>query len=383
METLRVGIDLTSLGRYPTGIVRYALEITRHLLQLEVRLSADEIPSIKYVLFFSRSIHPELVPFQKHFEAVISPFKHEMWIKQSWFPAILSSYGLDMIHYPAFPPPYVLSRTPRIMTFHDASPWRYPDTLTWKGGLYFRSLLARAVRPDAWIITVSAFMQWELGQLFGEQHLRRSIVIPEASSNVFRSCISYSLMREDGLPESYFLMVGTVEPRKNVARVIQAYCDLREEHGDRCPALIIAGRKGWRCRELVGIINRLRGTVIWLEDVTDAELVALYRQAICLVFPSLYEGFGLPVLEAMTVGCPVITSRTSAMAEIATGAARLVDPFDYREIYLAMQEIWQDNKRRLRLIEAGYRRAACFSWSKAAEVTRLFYIQVGRKQLHT
>ena len=133
MKTLRVGIDLTGIWRRPTGIFRYTAETAKQLLLLP-----ETEPALRYVLFFAREIHPDFMPFQQSFEAVICPTRNELLSKQFWFPRILPRLRLDVMHYPTFPPPYLQLSSPRtVITFYDAGPWRYPQAQTLHGRLYF------------------------------------------------------------------------------------------------------------------------------------------------------------------------------------------------------------------------------------------------------
>jgi len=134
------------------------------------------------------------------------------------------------------------------------------------------------------------------------------------------------------------------------------------------------GRKGWNCDDILSYMTELEGAVLFPGYVSDEELIALYQLAACLVFPSLYEGFGLPVLEAMAAGCPVITSTASSLPEVAGDAALLVDPLNAQEIARAMQRVLQDEDLRRRMISDGQRRAANFSWEETARMTREIYI---------
>src|SRR5438477_8134827 len=130
------------------------------------------------------------------------------------------------------------------------------------------------------------------------------------------------------LPERYLLAVATTEPRKNLVTLLDAYVQLKNDPGASCPPLVIVGRKGWNCDDILSYMAELEDAIRFPGYVSDEELIALYQMATCLVFPSLYEGFGLPVLEAMAAGCPVITSTTSALPEVAGEAALLVDPLN-------------------------------------------------------
>src|SRR2546428_5502008 len=374
MQSLRVGFDLTAIWRRPTGIFRYAAEVAKHLLLLQ-----ETEPHIRYVFFFAREIHPDFVPFQDSFDAVICPSTNELFIKQFWFPLVLPRLHLDVIHYPSFPPPYFQLPGPRtVMTLHDAGPWRYGSALTLHGRLYFRILLSRGTRTCSRIITVSKHAKGEIVYFLGEHRLSKVVVIPEPARAEFALPCSEDFKREVRtrfeLPDRYLLAVSTVEPRKNLITLLDAYVLLRKELGASCPQLVIVGRKGWNNEDILKYMTDLEGAVQFPGHISDEELIALYQMATCLIFPSLYEGFGLPVLEAMTAGCPVITSTTSALPEVAGDAALLVDPLNAQEIATAVQRVLQDEDLRRRMVHDGQRRAASFSWEETARMTREVYI---------
>ncbi len=378
---VRVGFDLTAIWRQPTGIFRYATEVARFLLQLQQTESA-----IRYVFFFAREIHPEFIALRDSFEAIICPTTNELLIKQFWFPAILPGLRLDIMHYPSFPPPYFHLSGPRtIMTLHDAGPWRYPQALTLHGRLYFRTLLARGAHTCARVITVSNHAKSEIGHFLGERFLSKITVIPEAARPEFATPCS-PIFKERVrihfyLPDRYLLAVATTEPRKNLVTLLDAYKRLKIQLGSSCPSLIIVGRKGWNCDDIQDYMAGLEGCVMFPGHVLDEELIALYQMATCLVFPSLYEGFGLPVLEAMMAGCPVITSRVSSLPEIAGEAALLVDPLHAEEIANAIQQVLQDEELRNHMVNEGRKRAACFSWEETARKTREVYLLAARHKI--
>jgi len=374
VRPLCIGFDLTAIWRRQTGIFRYAAEVAKHLLLLQ-----ETEPHIRYVFFFAREIHPDFVAFQEFFDAVICPSMNELLIKQFWFPFILPHLQLDVMHYPSFPPPFFDLLGPRIvMTLHDAGPWRYADTLTLHGRLYFRTLLARGIRTCRQVITVSKHAKSEIGHFLGERCLSKVFVIPEAARPEFAMPRSDSFKQEVRaryeLPEHYLLAVATVEPRKNLVTLLDAYAQLKNYLRVSCPPLVIVGRKGWNCDDILGYMRELEGSVRFPGYVSDEELIALYQMATCLVFPSLYEGFGLPVLEAMAAGCPVITSTASALPEVAGNAALLVDPLNAQEIATAMRQVLQDEDLRRRMIHDGHCRASSFSWEETARLTREIYV---------
>lgn len=375
-KPIRIGYDLTAIWRHSTGIFRYATEVAKHLLRLE-----ECTPPVRYVFFFAKEIHPAFLPWQHRFESIICPTSNELLIKQCWFPCILPRLKLDMIHYPSFPPPYMqLSSPPGIMTLHDAGPWRYPHALTLHGKLYFRTLLARGAHNCTRIITVSEHARSEIKHFMGERYLSKITVIPEAANAEFGVACSETFKHEVReryqLPERYFFTVATVEPRKNLITLLHAHLQLKKRLGRSCPPLIIVGRKGWNCDDILSHMTELKELVRFPGHVSDAELVALYQMATCLVFPSLYEGFGLPVLEAMSARCPVITSNVSSLPEVAGNAGLLIDPLNPAAIAQAMSIVLEDEAERQRMIRDGYQQATRFSWEKTARMTRDVYLNV-------
>jgi len=156
--------------------------------------------------------------------------------------------------------------------------------------------------------------------------------------------------------------------------LLDAYKLLKERSGSSCPPLVIVGRKGWHCQDILGYMAELEGSVCFPGHVADDVLVALYQMASCLVFPSLYEGFGLPVLEAMLAGCPVITSHTSSLPEVAGDAGMLVDPLNAHEIAAALALVLGDEELRQRMSRAGRQWALHFSWEQTAWMTQEVYL---------
>jgi alpha-1,3-rhamnosyl/mannosyltransferase len=376
---LHIGLDLTGIWRRSTGIFRYAAEIARHLLLLE-----EGEPHVRYVLFFAREIHPDFVPLKDSFDAVICPTTNELILKQFWFPFVLPRLHLDVMHYPSFPPPYLQPFGPRIvMTLHDAGPWRYAQALTVHGRLYFRTLLARGTHRSARVITVSEHAKSEIVHFLGGRYLSKISVIPEAARPEFAipcgDAFKEEVRTRFELPDSYLFTVSTVEPRKNLVTLLDAYARLKQRSGSTCPPLVIVGRKGWNNDDILGYMSELEGSVRFPGFVSDEELIALYQMATCLVFPSLYEGFGLPVVEAMMAGCPVITSTTSSLPEVAGDAALLVDPLNADELVAAMQRVLQDENLRSEMSQKGRSWSAHFSWKETARMTRNAYmIAAGR-----
>jgi glycosyltransferase involved in cell wall biosynthesis len=263
-----------------------------------------------------------------------------------WYPFGLprAARGLDVLHCPTFRAP-LRSPVPVVITVHDLAVLRHPGTFNQWSRHYSRLAVPRVAQAARLIVAVSEFTKGELVELL-RVPAERIRVIPNGVAPVFRP---------DGpaAEGDYLLAVGTLEPRKNLASAEQAARKLGLE-------LRIAGERGWGAVTVDG----------WVGRVTDERLAELMRGARCLVYPSLYEGFGLPVVEAMACGTPVVTSAGGATEEVAGGAAVLVDPLDPGAIAAGIEEALA---RRDDLRARGLERARMFSWATTAAATQAVY----------
>lgn len=270
----------------------------------------------------------------------------------AWYPFLLPrqarAAGLDVLHCTIYRAP-TRSRLPVLVTVHDLAVLRHPEAFPVWTRLYARTALRRTIRKATRIVAVSEFSRRETADLCDVDPARIDVV-PNAVDPVFVSegaCAG----------GDYVLAVGTLEPRKNLPRAIEAARVAGVE-------LRVVGARGWGGVEAGG------EGVTWLGRVSDEELAALYRGARCLVYPSLYEGFGIPVAEAMACGAPVVTSRDSAMADVAGPAAVLVDPLDPRSIADGIDEA---SRRRAELATLGLERARLYTWPRAADAAVAAY----------
>src|SRR2546423_1878131 len=231
-----------------------------------------------------------------------------LWLDLAWYPHVLPhrARSADVLHCPTYRGP-VRSRVPLVVTVHDLAVFRHPEAFPPWTRTYSRVVVPRVVRAARIVSAVSEFTATELETLLHVPR-ERIRVVPNAAAEAF----SEDGPREEG---DYVLAVGTLEPRKNLARAIEAAAQLGVE-------LRVVGAPGW------GGVEARGANVTWLGSVDDDELARQYRGALCVVYPSVYEGFGLPVLEAMACGAAVVTSAGGATAEVAGDAAVLVDPLD-------------------------------------------------------
>jgi len=269
----------------------------------------------------------------------------------AWYPVVLplEARGLDVLHCTTFRAP-LRAPVPVVVTVHDLAAVRFPDLFTAWTRLYARTLLKTVLRSATRILAVSEFTRRDVAEVAG---------VPEERIDVAYNAADETVFMPDGRAAAgeYVLAVGTLEPRKNLPRLVEATARLGLE-------LRIAGAPGW------GAVSVEAPHVQWLGRPTDEELATQLRGALCLAYPSLWEGFGIPVLEAMLCGTPVVTSRDSAMSEVAGDAAELVDAHDVESIAAGIERALG---RREELRAAGLARARCFGWSTTADAVVACY----------
>lgn len=360
---MKIGIDIRALNSLRTGIGRY-LET---LLPALFRYDKDT----QYILFYNSLTGPS--PTYNSAGAKSSLVRtyipnrvlNVLWAYAA-FPKFENLAGeIDIFYSPSFQvPPLKKSRS--VLTIHDIVFYHSPELAIPSAVRHYkRRITFYADRADIIVADSKATAKdiVEFLKIDGEKiKVIYPGTIPLADvTEPERSKIKNKLR----LPEEYILFVGCIEPRKNLARVFQAYN--RSGLSEEIP-FILAGPTGWRFDELEKIWNNLeaKDRIIRLDYVTEKELTVLYENALFLVFPSLFEGFGLPILEAMSAGCPVLTSNVSAMPEAAGDCALLVDPLSEDAIEEAMLRLYRDNILREELARKGRDRAASFTWEKTA-----------------
>jgi len=321
---MRVGLDVSPLDQTAAGTARY-------LAQLEQESGVD---------FVRLAHHGRGRAATAYRDAV-------------WYPLVLPRLArrarLDVLHCPTFRAPLAPPVCPLVVTVHDLAVLRHPETFNQWTRRYSRLCVPRVARAARLVIAVSEHTKRELVEL---------LRTPEEKIRVVLNGVD-EVFGPDGPAESgdYVLAVGTLEPRKNLARLAAATRRLGVE-------LRVVGASGWGRVELGGDGVRRLGRV------SDEELARLYRGARCLAYPSLYEGFGIPIVEAMASGTPVVTSRGGATEEVAGGAAVLVDPLEPASIAAGIEEAVA---RREELVRAGLERARDFSWAETARRTAEVY----------
>jgi glycosyltransferase involved in cell wall biosynthesis len=262
-----------------------------------------------------------------------------------WYPFVIGrERAAAVLHCPTYRGP-LRSHVPLVVTVHDLAVLRHPEAFNRWTRTYSPRIVPRVLRAARRVIAVSEFTRRELVELLG---------VAEGKIRVVPNAVEDEFTRDGPAAEGdYVLAVGTLEPRKNLQRLVEAVGRANVE-------LRVVGARGWGDVELSG------NGVTWLGEVSDSELARLYRGALCVAYPSLYEGFGIPVLEAMACGVPVVTTRGSAMEEVADGAAVLVDAHDPAEIAAGIERAASERDE---LVPRGLERARSFRWDAVAAAT--------------
>lgn len=368
---MRIAFDGTTLRPYQTGVGYYTEHLLRHLL--------DETSDDEFVIVSNQTIQasaplPDRVwVFERHRFPV-----RNVWM-QTLLPSTLRAIRPDVAHFTNSIIP-LLKCAPTVVTIHDMTLELFPHLHPLRKQVLTRPLVALAARLADAIITVSDCARQDILRLTGVP-ASRVHVIHEAAAPAFHPIEDGALLESVrcryGLADRFILYVGTIEPRKNLPRLLEAYARLHHS-GDLPHQLVCVGPDGWgyqEVRQRIEALN-LEAAVHLTGYVPFADLAPLYNLSEIFVFPSLYEGFGLPVIEAMACGTPVITASTSSFREITDGAVEAIDPLETDAIAEALLRLVRDADWRCELGRRGLVRARQFSWVHAARETLDVYRKV-------
>lgn len=370
-----IGIDASRAVNEEGGIGRYTREVASRLVE---RGDGDQ-----FRLFFSfmrddgrkkRWIddlvsHKESVQIKT--SAIPGQLKEWLW-GQSWWSITRYMPGVDVIFAPSFFEAAVGEKTPQVVMMHDLSHALFPDQ---RGSEVSKRLTERnriIAHKAARLLAPSQATKDDLVRLF-DISADKIDVIPHGYNQYFQ--VVEGIEREP-----FFLFVGTVSPRKNIIGILESYARLPQDIRDEYTIKVV-GSSGWNTGPTYDTLKRLglENRVTFLGYQGDEDLRRLYNQAAAFLFPSLYEGFGIPILEAMACGCPVITSNVSSMPEVAGDAALLVDPNEPDDLARAVEQVVTEPKLWSRLRKAGLEQVTAFSWEKTVARTLEILHDVGRQ----
>lgn len=372
---MRIGLIVYGLDRPLTGIARYTLELARAMSALTPRpevvlLGAGDLGPLENQTAFPYVPLPgcRLLPGLMTFGNVV-------------IPSVARRLGLDLIHDPSGVTPLLFSfgEFRSVVTVHDVFAWSCPGNSTLLDQIIYRQWLPRVLPKMSAVITVSQQSRQDIQQYLAPPADRVKI-IPYGVTPLFRPLprtqVKKHLETEFNISDPYILYVGALTVRKNIKRALEAFALI----SDQMPSLrfILVGPRSWKQSPVEEIIERLDigDKILLTGPLTDKDLPALYNGAELFIFPSLYEGFGLPVLEAMACGTPVLTSNLSSLPEVTGDAAKLVDPIDVNAIAQAMTQVLQNPALAATMREKGLRRAQQFTWERTATQTLALYKKV-------
>jgi glycosyltransferase involved in cell wall biosynthesis len=370
---MHIAIDARLPAYRHGGISQYVLQLLPALAAVDAENSYTVLQSRKE----QRALGPAVTNFRRR--RLLTP-PHHRW--ERWALGLeLLPWRADVLHSPDFIPPAFGARR-RVITVHDLSFLHFPEHLTEESRRYYNGQIAWAVEAADGISADSESTRQDLIAMVGAAP-EKVRAIHLAADPLFRepadpAAVAATLARLALVP-GYILFVGTLEPRKNVPLLLRAYRQLRSEVGMEEP-LVLVGGKGWLYDEIFATVGELGllDAVRHLSGVDDTTLAHLYHGAALLALPSHYEGFGLPVLEAMHSGCPVVTSDRGSLPEVAGEAGMLLPADDVVAWVDGMGRVVQNEGLRQEMAGAGRVQASRFSWEQTARATLALYEAAGR-----
>ena len=356
---MKIGIDIQSTQGTLSGIGYY----TRNLLE-----NIKSAPGVE-VTYYK---HPK--------EADLNTIKRIYWENIS-LPKLFRKDDLDILHLTGFAGPWLTGKVRKITTVNDLIGMIYPGNLAPVSRFYWQRWLPACVKNSRLIIAISEHTKRDIVRLLGIPPDKIKVTYLAANKS-FRYISDrqnlHGILKKYGINSKYILSVGTIEPRKNFALLIRAFALYLARVKKEEISLVIVGRYGWAYNECLKAAMELgiQRHIIFCDYVDDADLPIIYNMAELFIFPSLYEGFGLPVLEAMCCRAPVICSNTSSLPEVTADAAILIDPLNKLEMANAIENVLSDGDLKKSLSDKAMRQSSRFSWAKTANETIAVYKEV-------
>lgn len=375
---MRIGIDARFAVRNRRGIGNYTLMLIQQLAEF------DKIN--EYVIYIDRVDDQQVLPKQANFTVkILSPSNYLLW-EQIALPLAVNKDKIEVLHCTANTAPLILSSQIRLIsTVHDimylynSNKMPQPKSMYQKMGKLYRKIMVPASfqRVDA-IITVSHYSKLDIMSYFPALPEEKIFVTYEAANEKFRSvdkdAARKRITTEMGIIGTYIFALAGADPRKNTETVIKNFIQLKAH---RCIGhkLVLTGLPGWRNSKYYEIVRNagMEDDIVFTGYISEEQLVDLYNCAEFFLYPSRYEGFGLPILEAMACGTPVITSNVTSIPEIAGDAAVLIEPTNKEQLNKAIVKMLDDGSLKNDMIKKGFEQSAKFSWRKMAIDTLAIY----------
>jgi len=363
MNIVKIGIEAHAIGMKQGGNERYVEGLLKGLSELS-------FSNLRFVVFLNHTADiPSFLEGHPCFEferISLSPIKRLMLD----LPLKVSKTRINILHSQYHIPPFI--RIPSVITLHDVSYLTHPEFFPFSELIKMKLLMPYSIKKAKKIITVSNFSKMEILEKYGDID-EKICTIHNGVDEQFKPAAEAEILKvlaKHKISRPYILSVSNLQPRKNLHGLIRTFSRILKKNKDFPCSLVITGKKLWLYDEIFSAIEPATKEKIYFTDyVENNDLVALYSGAEMLVYPSFYEGFGLPVLEAMACGCPVIASCKSSLPEVVGNAGILVDPYNQQELSLAILTLHQDRNLQKELKEKGIKQSRKFSWIECAKKT--------------
>ncbi len=372
---MHIAIDAHSIGTGLGGNETYAANLIEALAELDTinRYTLYVTKPEAVEKYAGRWPHVELRRTLPHTPLIRIPLT---------LTAELHRRPVDILHVQYTAPPFAPCKV--VAMIHDLSFEHLPETFKRRSWMQMRLTVRRTARTAAHILTDSVFSREDILRTYGLPP-ERVTTTQLAASSTFKPVTDpadLKRVREKyHITGPYLLAVGSIQPRKNIPRLIKAYASLVHDRAlAHLPKLVIAGKRAWLFEETLRAAGTsvARHNIIFTDYVPEKDLPALYSGAVCFIYPSYFEGFGIPLLEAMRCGTPTITADRTCFPEVVGDAGLMINPFDERALAEAIVRILTDQRLREELRVRGFKRASLFDWRETAKLTLAVYEHVGR-----
>jgi glycosyltransferase involved in cell wall biosynthesis len=384
---MRIGIDARFFGPIGKGLGRYTQKLIENLEKVSAQGGPVFGDDHQYFIFLKSENFDEYTPKNKNFTKIKADYGWYSFSEQIWFPLLLNKYKLDLMHFPHFNVP-ILYFGKFVVTIHDLILINFP---TLRGStlsplfykikfLAYKIVIKHAINKSSRIIAVSNFTKNDILKNYKSVSDKKITVTYEACEDfcMLSPNKDKEILSRYGIEKPYIMYVGNAYPHKNLERLILAFKKIKEKKEDL--KLVLVGKIDYFYAQLQDFVKKQNiSGVLFIGYAMDYELDTIFHNADAYVFPSLYEGFGLPPLEAMAKGTPVASSDHPCMKEVLGDSAHYFSGKDISDISRAIDDVLKDSELRKKLIDQGYERIKKYSWKRMARITREVYNSIENK----
>ncbi|HJY28507.1 MAG TPA: glycosyltransferase family 1 protein [Pyrinomonadaceae bacterium] len=365
---MHIGFDAHSIGTGLGGNETYATNLIEALAEVDTQN--------RYTLYVTRQEAIDRFANRWPNVTIRKTLPHTPLIRiPLTLAAELRRRPVDILHVQYTAPPLAPCHT--VVMIHDLSFEHIPETFKRRSWMQMRITVRRTARSASHVLTDSEYSRQDILRTYGLPP-ERVTTTPLAASSRFMPVHDEQVLQKYGISGDYILAVGSIQPRKNIARLIRGYTRVLSQHPDNAPKLVIVGKRAWLFEDTIraAAVSSVNDKILFTDYVPESDLAALYTGALCFAYPSYFEGFGIPLLEAMRCGAPTITSDRTCFPEVVGDASLIIDPFDEYSIADGLWRMISDVALREQLRSRGFVQSSLFDWRQTARLTLGVYEQV-------